>query len=277
VSAVAVVVAVAASGCAAGGGTDADARALATAPIAAAAVRELPAGAVFDYQLGGGYPPPDGVTVVARDSTDDPADGLYSVCYVNAFQTQPGADWPSELVLHDSSGAEVFDPEWPDERILDIGSAGNRESIAARQAGTIAGCAADGFDAVEFDNLDSYTRSGGAFDLESAVAFATLLVASAHENGLAAGQKNTPQLADRGRDEIGFDFVVAEQCALYDECAAYTEPYGDRVLDIEYIEDLDRDGDFAELCADPATPPNAILRDLDLTPAGEPSHVYERC
>ncbi|GAA2245658.1 endo alpha-1,4 polygalactosaminidase [Herbiconiux moechotypicola] len=238
-------------------------------------VTPLPTGERFDYQLGGGYPPADGVGIVARDSTDVPEAGLYSICYVNGFQTQPGADWPEELVLHDDSGDEVFDPGWPDERILDISSEANRQAIAAIQAETIRGCAEAGFSAVEFDNLDSYTRSGGALDLDSAVAFARLLVDQAHVSGLAAGQKNTPELGERGASEIGFDFAVSEQCALYDECAAYTDVYGDRVLDIEYVEDLD--GDFAEVCADPATPPHAILRDRDLAPAGAEGHVYESC
>ncbi|MFC7471450.1 hypothetical protein ACFQVA_33940 [Actinomadura keratinilytica] len=32
--------------------------------------------------------------------------GLYNVCYVNAFQAQPGArGWPEELLLRDPAGA----------------------------------------------------------------------------------------------------------------------------------------------------------------------------
>ncbi len=49
-----------------------------------------PVNAGFDYQLGGDYPPPTGVTVVTRDVTGSPAPGTYGICYVNAFQTQPG-------------------------------------------------------------------------------------------------------------------------------------------------------------------------------------------
>src|SRR3954468_22116986 len=49
-----------------------------------------PAGAVPDYQLGGVYEPADGVAIVGRDRAADPAPGIYSVCYVNGFQTQPG-------------------------------------------------------------------------------------------------------------------------------------------------------------------------------------------
>lgn len=39
------------------------------------------------------------MTVVVRDSTDMPEPGLYSICYVNGFQTQPGAEWPVELLV----------------------------------------------------------------------------------------------------------------------------------------------------------------------------------
>ena len=58
-----------------------------------------PVGGGLDYQLGGAYDPPAGVDIVVRDSTDEPAAGLYSVCYLNGFQTQP-AD--SEPMLADS-------------------------------------------------------------------------------------------------------------------------------------------------------------------------------
>src|SRR4051794_25769058 len=44
--------------------------ALATASASAAPVAGLPADAVADYQLGGAYAPPSGVTVVVRDSTE---------------------------------------------------------------------------------------------------------------------------------------------------------------------------------------------------------------
>ena len=42
-----------------------------------------------DYQLGGAYPPPAGVTIVSRDRTAERADGVYTICYVNGFQIQP--------------------------------------------------------------------------------------------------------------------------------------------------------------------------------------------
>ena len=36
----------------------------------------------------------------------------------------------------------------------------------------------------------------------------------------------TPELARIGQTRIGFDFAVAEECAVYHECSAYTRAYG---------------------------------------------------
>ena len=54
------------------------------------AVTPPPANGKFDYQIGGAYTPASNVAVVSRDRTDSPAAGKYNICYVNAFQTQPG-------------------------------------------------------------------------------------------------------------------------------------------------------------------------------------------
>jgi hypothetical protein len=244
-------------------------------PTSTSSAALWPAGAGFDYQLGGASPVPDGATVVARDSTDEPAGAGFDICYVNGFQTQPGAEWPEPLLVHDASGGLLVDPGWPDEHLLDISTPENREALAELQAPVVEGCAAAGFDAVEFDNLDSYSRSQGALDLDDAVAFATLLVQRTHDAGLAAAQKNTAELEARGRDEIGFDFAVVEECDRWDECSAFTDVYGDRVLDIEYADDLR--GTFDDVCAREDTPASTVLRDRDLVPADDPAYVYERC
>src|SRR5688572_8912639 len=71
----------------------------------------------LDYQLGGAYPPPEGVAIVSRDRQDPPEEGLYNICYVNGFQIQPAEEdfWMSEhpeLILVDGSGNPVIDPDW---------------------------------------------------------------------------------------------------------------------------------------------------------------------
>lgn len=243
--------------------------------VDSAAVTLPPTTGGFDYQLGGGYTPPRGTTVVTRDSTDRPAKGVYSICYVNGFQTQPGESWPSDLILHTTSGAPLVDPGWPDEHIIDVSTAAKRTRAAARIGSTIALCAKKGFRAVEFDNLDSYSRSKKALTLAENVAFAKLLVGRAHTAGLAASQKNTAELAKRGHDEIGFDFATSEECDTYSECGAFTTVYGKRVYDIEYTDDLR--GTFHAVCARSATPRLTILRDRDLVTPSAKAYVYQRC
>lgn len=217
---------------------------------------------------------PAGAGIVVRDSTDEPAEGAYGICYVNGFQTQPGATWPDGLLVQGDDGPLV-DPGWPDEYILDTSTAAKRTAIAARQANTVDLCADAGFRAVEFDNLDSWNRSQGALDADDALALATLLVDHAHSRGLAVAQKNTTDIGSRGRDEAGFDFAIAEECDRWDECAAFTDVYGPHVLDVEYTDDLR--GTAGQVCGriralDPA--PRAIVRDRDLVPAVEDGYAY---
>lgn len=242
--------------------------------------RALPTGGIPDYQLGGAYTPPAGVTVVERDSTERPAARTYGICYVNGFQTQPDerAAWLSDhprAVLRTASGKPVSDPGWPDEVLLDTRSAAARATITDVLSRSIARCADRGFDAVEFDNLDSWTRSGGRLTRSGNLALAASLVRVAHQHGLAAAQKNTPQLGAQGKQRTGFDFAVAEECVQYDECAAYTDVYGARVLDVEYADTLEQR--WSDVCAMTDRPRMTILRDRDLVPAGAKGHVFRHC
>jgi len=223
----------------------------------------LPTGTDVDYQLGGVAAVPDHVGIVVRDRTAAPAPGAYNICYVNGFQTQPDAQrfWLGrrDLLLHDGRGRIVEDEAWG-EWLLDIRTASKRERLARILGRWTVGCARDGFDAVEFDNLDSFSRSRGLIAARHAKAFARLLVAGAHGADLAAGQKNWG-----GWDgtRVGFDFAVAEECGRYAECGAYTAAYGDQVLVVEY-----RARDFESTCAGFGDRLAVVLRDRDLTPDG---------
>ncbi|MEU3522474.1 endo alpha-1,4 polygalactosaminidase [Streptomyces sp. NPDC038707] len=201
-----------------------------------AAVRLPPKGAGFDYQIGGAYPPPEGVRVVSRDRSDSPARGLYNICYVNAFQSQPAerSSWPADLLLRDARGRLVIDEDW-DEPLLDIRTPAKRKRVAERVNGWIDDCADKGFDAVEPDNYDSYTRSGGLLGTADATAFMSLLSRHAHARGLAIAQKNTAELAGL-RERAGLDLAVTEECGQYDECGVYAKAFHDRVVDIEYTD-----------------------------------------
>ncbi|HTV19782.1 MAG TPA: endo alpha-1,4 polygalactosaminidase [Polyangiaceae bacterium] len=250
-----------------------DAAGMSTA--AAAPPTELvlpPARGVFDYQLGCAYPVPAGANVVMRDRTAPADANAYAICYVNGFQTQPGSDWSGpldDLILRDSRGDEMIDPEWPDEYFLDISTPERRTRLVAVVAPWIEGCAESGFDAVEFDNLDSYARSGGLLTVEHAEAYAAELIRVAHASLLAVGQKNASERSAQFR-ALGFDFSISEQCWEYDECDQYTAVYGERVFDVEYAASA-----FERGC-DAGRAPSPILRDLELVSPG-PGYVRREC
>ncbi|MEV6835644.1 endo alpha-1,4 polygalactosaminidase [Streptomyces sp. NPDC051133] len=201
-----------------------------------AGVRLPPRHAGFDYQIGGAYPPPRGVRIVSRDRSDSPAPGLYNICYVNAFQAQPAerSSWPADLLLRDAHGRVVIDEDW-NEPLLDLRTPARRQRVAQRVNRWIDGCARKGFDAVEPDNYDSYTRSRHLLTAADATAFMALLSRHAHARHLAVAQKNTAELAGR-RERAGLDFAVAEECGQYDECGVYAKAFDDRVVDIEYTD-----------------------------------------
>jgi hypothetical protein len=234
-----------------------------------------PIGAAFDYQLGGAYPPAAGVQIVVRDRTAAPEPGLYSICYVNGFQVQPDetAAWLAhhrELVLTDADGKPVIDRDW-NELLLDVRTPAKRAALATIVAGWIHGCKQAGFDAVEIDNLDAYTRSGGRLTAADAIAAMRLFADAAHADGLAIAQKNAVELAPR-RADLATDFAIAEECARYRECAAYAAAYADHVLVIEY-----RRPDFTAACASWRHRLSLVLRDRDLAPRGQHSYVFDRC
>jgi len=245
----------------------------------AAGVRLPPTGARFDYQLGGAYAPATGVAVVERDSTARPAAGRYNICYLNAFQTQPGElpAWkkrhPQLLLRHD--GRLVTDPDWPDEVLLDTSSAAKRSALASVIGARIAHCAAAGFDAVEPDNLDSWTRSHQLLTADDNVRLAALLARRAHAAGLAIAQKNAGELGPRGRTEASLDFAVAEECQVYGECGDYTAVYGSHVIEIEYTDN--GRAAFTRACAARGRTVSVLLRDRDVVPSDDPAYVSRWC
>lgn len=245
-----------------------------TNPGAAAGVKLPPANAAFDYQLGGDYPLPTGVKIVSRDRTGAAAAGAYNICYINGLQTQPDerSTWLSshaELLLR-KNGQVVSDPEWKDEMLLDISTADKRTALVALEAAWITECKSKGFSAIEVDNLDSYSRSGGLLTSAHAVAFMRLLSDRAHAAGLAIAQKNSAELATK-KAELGTDFAVAEECAKFDECGAYTKAYGANVLIVEYTRAA-----FQKACTQQPQL-SIVLRDLNLVKPGTSGYVREGC
>lgn len=240
---------------------------LALAPAPAMAAYDLPpTGTDFDYQLGGDAAPPDNVGMVVRDRTSDPVDGVYDVCYVNGFQTQPDQKrfWHRHwnLVLK-RDGKPVVDTAWG-EWLLDIRTPAKRHALARIIGRWTRGCATDGYAGVEYDNLDSFSRSHRLISRGDARKYAAALVRKAHAADLAAGQKNW---AEWDGTSVGYDFAIAEECGRWHECGSYVDNYGDLVYVVEY-----RRKDFRRTCSHWGDRLAVVLRDLDLTPGGV--HAY---
>jgi hypothetical protein len=221
-----------------------------------------PVGTDWDYQLGGARPVPAHVGIVERDRLAHPVAGRYNVCYINGFQTQTNEKrfWHRHwaLVLKDR-GRPVVDSVWG-EWLLDIRTAAKRDALARIMGRWTRGCAAHGFQAVEYDNLDSFSRSHHLISKADARRYAALLVRRAHAAGLAAAQKNW---AEWNGTTVGFDFAVAEQCGQYHECDRYVAHYGRHVLAVEY-----RDAAFRRTCARWSDVIAVVRRDVELTRHG---------
>jgi hypothetical protein len=239
------------------------------------------ANAGFDYQIGQAYAPPSGVSVVSRDREAAPAAGVYNICYINAFQAQPGelSGWKSnhDDLLLKRNGSYVVDGGW-NEVLLDISTSAKRDALTAIVGGWMDGCRSKGFKAVEFDNLDSWGRSQGTLTQANAVAYATQLAGAAHTRGLAAAQKNTVEIAKIGKSQIGFDFAIAEECADYEisngvlECQGYVDAYQANVIVVEYS-----DSTFQKACGKFGSTLSIVRRDRNVTAPGSSSYVFKSC
>ena len=232
----------------------------------------------FDYQLGGAYVPPPGVTVVERDRTDAPSGAGYDICYVNGFQTQPDESETffkqhPELIVQ-VGGKPFVDPGWPDEYIFDTSTPAKRAALAATVQPWIAGCKTAGYTAVEIDNLDSFTRAGDFLTADGNIALAAEYAKIAHAAGLAIAQKNTVEQTARLRS-AGYDFAITESCFYNEECDGYTGQYP-VVLDVEYTDELGRDA-FAAACKSGSRPPVMIMRDKFLVAKGSRGYFYQSC
>jgi hypothetical protein len=249
-------------------------------PAASPKIVLPPANGRFDYQIGGAYKPLPSVKIVDRDRTSHPAPGVYNICYINAFQTQAYQDgwWEKHhpsLLLRNAKGKLVEDPGWPGEIILNTSTAADRTRLATIEDRWLKGCKTKGFNAVEPDNLDSNTRSQHLLTQAEDFKFAKLFVEDGHADGLAIAQKNDAEQSAHLRKTVHFDFAIAEECQVYNECSYYLKTYGDEVFEIEYT-DYGRAA-YKKACAKRGAEISIILRDRNVVPRGNKHYVYKAC
>jgi len=250
----------------------------------------------WDYQIGGPYTPASGVLVISRDRTVAPAAGKYNICYVNVGQTQPDEGTPNpnaygttawwlanhpNVILKGSNGQPIVDPNW-NEVVFDVRTVAQRTELAGVITSWFDQCKADGYQAIEPDNIDLEVRSSGLETHAQVREYVKLLVTHAHSIGLAIGQKNAvtddndnPEWQTDGptfNGGTGFDFAIAEECGRYSECGTFTAMYPGRVYVVEYTTSGWNKG-----CTAVGATNSVIQRNVDVRPSGSSGYVYKEC
>lgn len=172
------------------------------------------------------------------------ANGARAICYIDAGTAESfRPDYLDYVDFDNQTGGALFGKAvggFRNERWLNINNnVGQRDFILTKVGQRVDRCKANGFDAVEFDNVDAYqNKTGLSISPDTQLLFNTALANLAHSRGLTAGLKNDLGQADELRS--WFDFAINEQCFQYRECdypspglAGWTAA-GKAVLNVEY-------------------------------------------
>ncbi len=182
----------------------------------------------------------DGFNTSATKVSQLKAQGIYTVCYINAGSWQAGypdsAQYPDYLKIQQ-------DPNWPGEYFLDVTDVFKPNSVLAAILRTrLQMCKSKGFDALEPDNLQNDENvTGGRISLQQQIDFNGWIADEAHAAGLAVFQKNGPDkvlLTDKtGKKMVEkFDGILNEECQQFNECGPLAEyvSRGKLALNTEY-------------------------------------------
>jgi hypothetical protein len=139
--------------------------------------------------------------------------GRKAICYVDAGAWE---SWRPDAHRFPPEVLGKVNPEWPDQRWLDIRRI---DLLGPIMVDRLRMCARKGFDGVELDEIDGYTNDTG-FPLTAGhqLTYNRFLARQSRRLGLAAGLKNE---VDQVRALVDwFDFAVNEQCFQFRECRA---------------------------------------------------------
>lgn len=212
--------------------------ALLFAGAAHAQTTTIPPGATWYWQLSGtvktGYVGARVYDIDMENALANPAmvqklkaDGHAVICYFSAGTYEA---YRSDAKLFPASVKGRKLSGW-NEYYVDIRDPTVRSIMQGRMDRSVAaGC--HGF---EPDVLDAWSnRSGFPITKADEISYIRWLAAEGHARGLLVALKNSPEIV---RDLVGdMDFVIAEECFAYSECASYS-PFiaaGKAVLAAEY-------------------------------------------
>ncbi|MDX6522433.1 MAG: hypothetical protein QOF08_3038 [Gaiellales bacterium] len=147
--------------------------------------------------------------------------GRRVVCYISAGSWE---SWRPDASQFPTAIRGKGLDGWPGERWLDIRR--YQGTLGAIMQARLDMCAAKGFDAVEFDNVDGYLNASGfALTAADQLVYNAWLANEAHARGLSAVLKNDmPQIP---KLLPYYDMALNEQCWQYSECTtAQNGSYG---------------------------------------------------
>jgi hypothetical protein len=186
------------------------------------------------------------------------AQGRKVVCYISVGSYEDwrpdAADFPESVLGKDYQG-------WPGEKWLDIRQI---NLLAPMMRARLDLCKSKGFDAVEPDNMDSYTNDTGfPLTYDDQLTYNLWLATEAHQRGLSIGLKNNPDQVDDLLAE--YDWALTESCFEQGWCEEML-PFiqvGKAVFAAEYT---DTAITLDEFCPQAKTLQiSAILKDRELT------------
>ena len=191
--------------------------------------------------------------------------GAKAICYVDAGTDEPFRPDHQAFVDFDTAcGGCLFGKPvggFREEHWLDIDDGqGQRTFILGQVSARVDRCKTDGFDAVEFDNVEAYPNNTGLPISEATqLLFNTALANLAHTKGLTVGLKNDVAQVTELRPY--FDFAINEECQEFNECSTL-DPFvvaGKPVYQVEY-----QVGAGTVCPAAKGANRNAILKSVDL-------------
>ena len=168
--------------------------------------------------------------------------GGRAICYLDAGTAE---NWRSDYAKFDPSELGRPLPGWQGERFIAVSDWSKpvrppHETLETIMANRVALCKAEGFDAIEADNVDAYTYGdlgGFKLSMRAEATYIERLVTLAHTHNLAFFLKNEVNgdglirlLAPR------VDGEVDEQCWQYNECGALKAFVREHkaILEVEY-------------------------------------------
>jgi endo-alpha-1,4-polygalactosaminidase (GH114 family) len=173
----------------------------------------------------------DAFTTTAAQVTALHAQGKKVIAYISLGTIEN--DRPDVGLLPKEVVGKVY-PEWPNEKWIDIRQLEKLKPWLNSRFNMII---TKGFDALEPDNLDSYSNDPGfAITLADTKKYCDFIITLAHQNGLGIGQKNVPELT---ADFSGkFDWALTED-AFNQGFQDQLKPYialGKPVFAVEYTD-----------------------------------------